>query len=154
MIKIFVALSAFIGAAWNSLSGGDFLPHAQTAGAITLVNLTGFQRGIASDETGINVRQFRTVVEPEWKEFLGDKQNAARGFAVAPMKKTVNIEGEVSGSTGVMAAVATTAFAPVNSSAYFGAPTTGLYLDRGEVTEGRDAWKDVTAEFTANAGIP
>mgnify|MGYP006928219181 CR=1 FL=1 len=121
---------------------------------MTLVNLTGAQRGVAADETGINIRNFRTAVEPEFKDFLNGKNGEATGFAVAAMKKTVTIEGEVLGSTGLMAAVSTTAFAPANSSAYFGAPTTGLYLDKGEVTEDRDGWKDVNAELTANAGIP
>lgn len=121
--------------------------------SLTLVNLTGFQRGILTDEVGINIREHKTTVQPELKEFLKDKQNLNRGFATGPMQKEVNIQGEVSGATGLMAATATTAFAEANSSAYFGAPTTGLYLDKAEVTESRDGWKDVTADFSAFAGI-
>lgn len=124
---------------------------------MTLVNISGtgttYQRGIAAEEVSVNIREFKTVVEPEYKELLPNKVNEIRGFAVGAMKKTVTISGEVGGSTGVMAAVTTTAFVPGNSSAYFGAPTTGLYLDSGEVTESRDGWKDVTATFTAHAGV-
>lgn len=123
--------------------------------ALTLVNLSGFAAGVTEDETGINIEEFKTVVEPEFRNIVPKKTGEARGFVVAPMKKNVSISGEVSGATGVMAAVATTAFAPANSSAYFGAPTTGLYLLRGEVTESRDggALKKMSAEFEAVAGI-
>jgi hypothetical protein len=119
-----------------------------------LINLTGFQRGVAEDEDGINIREFKTTVEPEFIEFLNDKVNEARGAAIGAMKLAVSIAGEVAGATGLMAASAVEAFAPANSVAYFGAPETGLYLEKGEVTEARDGWKDVTCDFWARAGIP
>lgn len=123
--------------------------------ALTLVNLSGFAAGVTADETGINVEEFKTTVEPEFRNVVPGKTGEGRGFVVAAMKKNVSISGEVSGSTGVMAAVAATAFAPANSSAYFGAPSTGLYLTKGEVTESRDggALKKMSAEFEALAGI-
>lgn len=133
--------------------GSAGIRRQQICGAITLVNLSGFVWGVASDETAVNISRFRCAVEPEFKTFLGDKQNAARGFAVAPMKLDLTMEFEISGSTGVMAAVPATAFAPTNSVAYFGAPSTGLYLNRGEVENTRDGFKKGSAEFTANAGI-
>lgn len=120
---------------------------------VTLVNLSGFQWGVASDETGINIRSFRCRIAPEFKEFLKGKTGAKRGFAVEVPELSVSIEGEISGSTGIMAAVVTTATTIANSTAYFGAPTTGKYLDSAEVTEGREGWKDLTAEFSSNAGI-
>lgn len=123
--------------------------------ALTLQNLTGFSAGVTSDETGCNIRSFKTVVEPEFRNVVPGKTGEGRGFVIAPMKKNVTIDGEVTGATGVMAATATTAYSASNSSAYFGAPTTGLYLLRGEVTESRDngALKEMSAEFEALAGI-
>jgi len=123
--------------------------------AVTLINLTGFQAGVAADETGINIKTFKTTVEPEFNNILAGKSGTARGKGVGDMKKNVSLDGEVSGSTGVMAATATAAFTPANSSSYFGAPTTGLYLTKGEVTESREngAWKEMSAEFEAYAGI-
>jgi len=123
--------------------------------AVTLVNLTGFSSGVAADETGINIKSFKSSVEPEFKTFVEAKDGTKRGFAVAPMKLTVSIDGEITGSTGVMAATAAAAFTPSNSVAYFGAPTTGLYLDKADVTEERDngQFKSVSAEFSAYAGI-
>lgn len=124
--------------------------------ALTLINLTGATAGVTSDETGINVKSFKTSVEPEFITVVPGKDGAARGKVVAPMKKEVTIDGETLGSTGVMAALATTAFSPANVSSYFGAPTTGLYLTKGEVTESRDggALKEMSATFEALAGIP
>lgn len=123
--------------------------------ALTLLNLTGFAAGVTADETGINVEEFKTVVEPEFRNVIPGKTGEGRGIVLAPMKKNVTITGEVSGSTGVMAATAAVAFAPANSSAYFGAPTSSLLLTKGEVTENRDggALKKMSAEFEALAGI-
>ena len=119
----------------------------------TLVNLTGFQHGVAQDETGINIESFRARVAPEFKNFVLNKSGEKRGFVAGAAELSVTIEGEVSGSTGVMAAVLTTATTIANSTAYFGAPTTGKYLDSGEITESRDGVKRVSLEFSAHAGI-
>ncbi len=126
------------------------------ASTVTLVNVTSQVSGVQSPETGINIRSFKTVVEPEFIKLAYNIDGSVKGKAVGPMKKTVTMEGEYSGATGVMAAVATASFTPANSSAYFGAPTTGLYLLKGEVTEARDdgAWRDVNCEFDCHLGIP
>lgn len=127
--------------------------------AITLINLSGqtnVAHGVAADETGINIASFKTTIEPEFKKPLNNKQDEVRGWAVGAIKKEVSIEGEQLLLTGVMAIVATTAFAPTNTSSgtgYFGAPTTGLYMDRAEITESRGEWKSVSVTLTANAGV-
>lgn len=133
--------------------GSAGIRRQRICGAVTLVNLTGYVWGIASDETAMNISRFRCAVEPEFKTFLNSKDNTARGFAVAPMKLDLDMEFEIGALTNVMAAVPGTAFSPVNSTAYFGAPTTGLYLNKGEVENTRDGFKKGTASFTANAGI-
>ena len=71
------------------------------------------------------------------------------------MKLTVNIEGEITGSTGLMAAVASSATTVANSTAFFGAPTTGKYLTSAEVSKSREqgALQSVSLEFRAKAGI-
>ena len=119
-----------------------------------LRNATGFHYGVAEDETALAIESFKTTVEPEYVEPLLSKVNERRGEAIGARKKSVEIAGEVGGSTGLMAATMIAAFAPANSSAYFGAPTTGLCLRTGEVTEKRDGWKAVTATLEAFAGIP
>ena len=127
---------------------------ASISNTLTLINLTGFQRGITADETGINCSKFTLVVEPEVNEWLPGITGEARGKAVGAMMGSLTIEGEVSGATGVMAAVVTTAFVPTNSVTYFGRSTGGFYLDKGTVDQARDGWKSVTAEFTSKAGVP
>jgi hypothetical protein len=121
--------------------------------AVTLVNLSGFQHGVNADETGISIESFRARVAPEFKNFALNKAGEKRGFAVAAAELTVSIEGEIIGNTGVMAATLTTATTIANSTAYFGAPTTGKYLDSAEVTETRDGFKRVSLELSAHAGV-
>jgi hypothetical protein len=121
--------------------------------AVTLVNLSGFQHGVNADETGISIESFRARVAPEFKNYALNRVGEKRGFAVAPAELTVTIEGEITGTTGLMAAVLATATTIANTTAYFGAPTTGKYLDSGEVTESRDGFKRVSLEFSAQAGI-
>lgn len=120
---------------------------------MTLINLSGFARGVTSDETSVNIESFEVTVEPEYKEILPNKTNEARGVAVGAMKKTVTMSGEIGGASGIMAASATSSFSPANSTSYFGAPSTGLYLDTATVTENRADWKKFTATLTAYAGI-
>src|SRR5687768_1591624 len=101
--------------------------------ALTLISASGYSHGVTSDETAVNIESFKCTVEPEFIDHLMGKTNEVRGSAVAPMKLSVEMAFEIGGSTGIMAAVPTTAFSPVNSTAYFGAPVTGLYLTKGEV---------------------
>lgn len=120
---------------------------------MTIVNLTGGTRGVSENETGINIESFKCTVQPEWKDYLANNLGESRAFAVASMELQVAVEGEVIGDTGLMAVTATSAWTPANTVAYFGAPTTGLYLDKAEVTAKRDGWLSMTADFTARAGI-
>jgi len=120
---------------------------------MTLVNLTGAARGVAQDETGINIRSFKTSVEPEFKDKLPGKNGEIRGFAVGAMQTTVSIEGEVMGNTGIMALTATTSASVANAYTYFGNGAPDLYLDKGEVTEARDGFKDVSVELSGNQGV-
>ena len=118
-----------------------------------LVNLTGAQRGIAEDETGINIRSFKTTVEPEFKDKLPGKSGEIRGFAVGAMQTSVAIEGEVFGDTGIMALTATTAASVANTYTYFGNGAPDLYLDKGEVTEAREGFKEVMVDLSGNQGV-
>lgn len=137
------------------VANGFFNPFARAGarGALTLVNASGFSRGVASEETGINIEEISVTVRPEFKEFLFGKTNEKRGFAVAPPEAEVSIRGEISGETGIMAAVFGTATAIANETDYFGVSNYSFYLDEGTVTEGRAAWKNLDARFSGNDGI-
>lgn len=121
----------------------------------TLLNLTGATNGVASDETGINIKSFKCAIKPEFRKLVAGKYGPARGIVIAPMMLTVTITGEVLGSTGIMAAVTGTAYSASNSTAYFSAPTTGLYLVSAEVDNEREegALRSMSAELEAYAGV-
>lgn len=121
--------------------------------ALSYVNLSGFQRGIESNETGINCSRFGLEVEPEINDWLSGIDGQSRGKAVGDPMGKLTIEGEISGSTGVMAAVFGTAFVPVNDVTYFGRSAGGFYLNRGNVTQEREGWKSVTAEFESRFNV-
>ena len=72
------------------------------------------------------------------------------------MKLELSVAGEISGNTGIMAAVLGTAFVPANTVAYFGAPTTGIYLSGAEVEAEREngALLAMSANFWSRKGIP
>lgn len=121
--------------------------------ALTLISLSGFVRGIASEEVGINCSKFSLEVEPEINEWLAGIDGQATGKAVGDPMGKLAIEGEISGSTGVMAAAFITAFVPVNSTTYFGRSAGGFYLDRATVDNSRDGWKSVSVEFSSRFGV-
>lgn len=122
--------------------------------ALSYVNLSGFQRGIAEDETAINCRQFSVTVAPEFKDKLQGITGMVRGFAVADPMGTLNMEGEIHGNTGIMAATFAAAFNPVNEDGYFGRSSGGWYLDTGTVEETREGWLSLTAELSSNFNVP
>lgn len=121
--------------------------------ALTLVNLSGFQRGIASNEIGINCRTFTVEVEPEINDWLPGIDGQARGKAVGDPMGKLNIEGEISGATGVMAATFAVAFVPTNTVNYFGRSAGGFYMDRATVSQERDGWKSLASEFSSKFNV-
>lgn len=120
---------------------------------MTYINLTGYQRGITSEEVGINVRKFSLEIEPEINEWLNGISGQATGKAVGDPMGKLSIEGEIKGSTGVMAATFTTAFVPVNTTTYFGRSAGGFYLDRATVDQEREGWKSLSAEFSSRFNV-
>ncbi len=124
-------------------------------GSPTYINLSGFKREIVADELGINCSKLTLVVEPEVNEWLPGINSMARGKAVGDPMGKLTIEGEFNTSlAGVMLAVFTTAFVPVNGMTYFGRSQGGFYLDSATVTRGREEWHAVTAEFSSKYNVP
>lgn len=122
--------------------------------ALTLVNLSGFQRGVASNEAGININRFSIEISPEINDWLPGKDGQARGKAVGDPMGKLTLEGEIFDvSVGIMAASFIAAFAPVNTTAFFGRSAGGFYLDRGTVTQDRSGWRDANAELESRFGV-
>ena len=133
--------------------GLDFLPHAREVGAITLVNASGYQWGVETTETGVNVESFEATYRPEQKEYLRNITGTKVGFAVDDVEGEFSIEGEVSGSSGLMAAGFAAAVTVGNDTADFGLSTGGVYLEEVTLSQGRQAWKRFSGRFVKNKGI-
>lgn len=114
-------------------------------------NLTGFQRGIESNEVGVNLESIEVRIFPEWKEKLPNIQNQTRGFAHPDSpSREVTLKGEISGATGVMAMVFGTPLTLVNDIDYFGAEDGDLYGDEATVTQERAGWKGVSMKLSSD----
>lgn len=125
--------------------------------AVTLVNGSSLAWGIAADEVGVNIGEFKQAVAPQFIESCPNRQNVTRCDAYAPSELTLTMSGETNGAGAGSVLLATTgvAFVPVNSvTTLFSAPTTGLYLQSGDITLSRSAFVNFNAEFKAKAGIP
>lgn len=115
-----------------------------------LVALEGFKRGVSADEADMNIEEVSTTVEPQFQEWLPGKTGEIRGGAIGAAKKTVSIKGELSDVPGfTLTAAATIA----NSTSYFGAGAMDLFMTRGTVTEARQDWWKMEAEFIGHAGV-
>lgn len=127
------------------------------ATTVTLVNGASLQWGIASDEVGVNIGEFKQSVAPQFIESLGNRQNVTRCDAYAPPELTLDMSGETNGAGAgsVLLSTIGVAFVPVNSlTTYFNAPTTGLYLQSGDITGSRSAFLQFNTQHKAKAGIP
>lgn len=124
---------------------------------VTLVNGASLAWGIASDEVGVNIGEFKQAVAPQFIESLGGKQNVTRCDAYGPSELTLSMSGETNGAGAgsVLLSTIGVAFVPVNSiTTYFNAPTTGLYLQSGDITGSRSGWLSFNTEHKAKPGIP
>jgi hypothetical protein len=105
----------------------------------------------------VNIEEFRMAMAPQFIQSLSANTGITRCDAYGPMEMTLTMTGETNGagSGSVLLAVLGTAFVPVNSiTTYFSAPTTGLYLQSGEITLARQEFSKFQTEFKAKAGIP
>ena len=123
---------------------------------LTLVNLSGFQRGIESAETGINVDSFTCRYYPQFKDMVNNYQGQILGFAIPDkLSREVNVSGEVTGGTGIMAAVFATAQTFANDVGSFvatsgGSNAGGFYVDEVTESQSRDGWRTVAMKATSN----
>lgn len=119
----------------------------------TLVNLSGYQHGIETDETGINVTSFNVASKPEFIDPALTKAGERRGMAVGAIMSEVKIAGQVTGTAGVMAVVATTAFVPANDVDQFGQSAGGCYAISFTQNQTQTTFRDVDVSFERYAGV-
>ena len=100
--------------------------------AATLVDLAGFEWGLASDETGINIETISQKTSSK-KVTVPDRQGETRGIVYYDSSIEITITGEITGNNGIAAATVATAITVTNTLINHGVNAGGVYVD--EVTE-------------------
>jgi len=121
-------------------------------GTVTLVGLSGHQRGVAQDEQGINIESIETVTRPEFKDYLLDRTGHKQGFGAGDPEQEITVKGEIKGAAGLPVATFYVAVALANSLNYYGAAG-GVYLDEATITEEREGWKKGSWKLSRNKNI-
>jgi hypothetical protein len=117
-----------------------------------LVNLSGFQFGFLSDETGINIESMSRKYGAK-KIRVPDKQGSARGKIYYDFTIDLQIDGEVSGNTGIMAATIGAVISIANTIFGFGITTGGVYVDEATVTYNREKLQMVSLRASVDPQI-
>jgi hypothetical protein len=120
--------------------------------ANTLINASGYQLSIESEETGINCNSFKVRYYPEINAKLQGitGETIGRGRS-AKFSRDASLSGEVKGNTGIMAMTLATAVTLANDTATFGDGSGGFYLEDVTETQTRgENWRSVDASLTSN----
>jgi hypothetical protein len=119
----------------------------------SLLNLSGFTMGIASDETAINIREINLAGSLEYDIEVTNKSGDIRGRAIGLARTEVTVSGETTATNGIVAAVGGTAYSLVNSIDVFGQTTGGAYATTMTITGNRDALRTFQVVFKRIQGI-
>ncbi len=116
----------------------------------------GLQRGIGADETGVKVSSLTTTIDNP-REYCHSRHGTRDGWAESyDPSISIQIEAELSGTTGVAAAVFGTAITLANNDSGMGdgsdyagiTDAGGWYLDESmSISESRDGFKTISATF-------
>lgn len=117
-----------------------------------LVNLTGFQFGNPSDESGTNLDTFTRRFFSK-KIRVPDKQGSARGKVYYDFQIEGTLSGEVAGSNGVMATTIGAVLTLANTVFGFGINTGGVYTDEVTLTNNREKLQDVSVKWSVDPAI-
>lgn len=124
--------------------------------AAILLNLTGFQFGFPSVEIGVNIAKITTKIDSK-KLIVPDIQGAGRGHVDFDPSDETTLDGEMSGTTGVAAAMLATALVIANAETVdHGAGVAGTngttYVFSLTIEKGREELKKITVNTTRRPG--
>jgi hypothetical protein len=138
--------------------------------SVTLVGTAGPAFALPAAELFVDAESVTLDVAPQFiKEktsFAGIINNVAYGpmeasLSISGKTKTKSVSGPYTGS--LLLSVLGTAFSPVTTyttlsagtpiTAIFGAPTTGLYLERGSLSYGEGDYVGFSVDYKARSGI-
>jgi hypothetical protein len=122
--------------------------------SLSILGGSGYQRGVEATETGINCESFECRYFPEVNEGLqgigGETFIKAKSVKFS---RDITLNGEVNGSTGVMAYSLTTACTVANDVATYGDGTGTILLDEATETQNRTAWRSISAKLSSNPNL-
>lgn len=122
--------------------------------ALSYNGIAGPTRGIETDETGVVMQSFSVRYYLAVNDFLENKdgERVKRAFS-AKFSREVSIGAVVSGSTGIMAIVPTTAATIANDTSTFGDGSGGLYLMEVTEHEGKGDWRNIDMTLQSEPGL-
>lgn len=134
--------------------GSAGIRRQRVCGAVTVLGSGNAQYGVEVPEVGISVRSFVVRYFPEIDVRIMDNVGETRGRVKSQkVSREVTIEGETTGSTGIMAFAFTTACVPANDVADFGDGTGTLLMDEAVVSQTRAEWRSVSIKLSSNPGL-
>lgn len=151
-------MKMFLKQLFRSLLGLGYWKHARCSGAILIVGgapWSNAQRGVESNETGINISRFSCRYYLAVNEKL--PSNVGEPIARAQSDKfsrDIKLAGEVLvGGGGVMAFTMAAACTIVNDTAVF-APTAGsILLDEVTESQERAGWRAIDMNLSSDPGL-
>ena len=140
---------------------------------VTLVGTTGPSFALPAAELHVDVESATVDISPQFIKEKTSFDGIVNNVAYGPMELSLSLRGKtktkgVTGSyTGsLLVSVLGTAFVPVstystlvntptgtNITAIFGAPTTGLYLEKASISYGEGDYVSFSVDYKARAGI-
>lgn len=119
-----------------------------------LGSAAALQRGVELAEPGIGVKRFEVHYFPEVDEFHQNNLGETDGAVISTSpSRDITIEGEVTGTTGHMSDVFTSAITIIaNDLTTFGGAG-GVYMKKATEKQERAAWREVTLEFKARPSL-
>lgn len=109
------------------------------------------QRGIAYNEGGIAVRTFEVRYFPEVNERLQNNVGETIARAISDKySREITVQGEITGSTGVMAFALAANCTFANNVADFGDGSGRILMDEATVSQERAGWKSLNGRYSSN----
>jgi hypothetical protein len=138
--------------------------------SVTLVGTAGPAFALPAAELHVDAESVTVDVAPQFIKEKTDYAGIINNVAYGPMELSLSISGKTKtksvsgGYTGsLLLSVLGTAFSPVTTyttlsagtpiTAIWGAPTTGLYLEKGSLSYGEGDYVGFSCDFKARAGI-
>jgi hypothetical protein len=123
--------------------------------ALTIIgNLADLQRGIEVPEVGIGAKRFTVRTFPAVSEDHTDNLGEVDGRVVSTVPSIeVTLEGEVTGSTGVMTHTFLTNCTLANDLDTFGGGTGLVLLQEATETQEAGGWRSVSLRYRADPNL-